>query len=247
MKLLIISSSDPIFLSMAKFFSQKILENHEVVIVKESVRISLFYILLKRIKKFGFLSGLSQFAFKVFDVLLLRKSITQDAIQSLGDFDCKQIDSINSTQAKCLVSEFDAVICIATSIVRQSTLDSAKNGLVNVHPGILPNYRGTGNFWAVVNRDWNNIGCTCHWMTSKIDDGKVILCTKTAATFNSLWEMNYNAMLEGLDALSKVINEDKLLDSSIDLDMTCSAYYTWYGFCDYFSFLASMRCLNRQV
>jgi hypothetical protein len=240
-KLLIVSSADPIFLNMAKFLSEQISEKHETTVVKENVKISIPKILKQRVKRAGLISGLSQFGFKVFDIFFLRKTITKDAIESLKNFDCAEIYSINSEEAKSLASRFDVVICIATSIIKQATLDVSRYGFLNVHPGIVPNYRGTGNFWAVVNKDWRNIGCTCHWMTNQIDVGRVVAITVIPPNFNSLWEMNNTAMMSGLYALSKVINEGELLEKYIDLDESQSCYYSWYGFGDYLKFCMSMR------
>lgn len=245
MKLLIVSSADPIFLSMAKLLSDLISEKHEITVVKENPKISIPKVLRQRIKRAGVISGLSQFGFKAFDVLFLRKTIAKNAIEGLKSFDCAEIESINSEEAKSLASQFDVVICIATSIVKQATLDISRYGFVNAHPGILPQYRGTGNFWAVVNKDWSNIGCTCHWMTNQIDVGRVITLTEIPTNYDSLWQMNKAAMMAGLVALSEVINEGQLLIRNIDLDESQSGYYSWYGFGDYLKFLISMRSLKR--
>lgn len=244
MKLLIVSSADPIFLSMARYLSGLISERHEVTVVKENAQVSIPKILRQRIKRAGLISGLSQFVFKVFDVLFLRKAIAKNADEELANFYCAGIGSINSEEAKAMASQFDVVICIATSIIKQATLDASKYGFVNVHPGILPQYRGTGNFWAVVNRDWENVGCTCHWMTSQIDVGRVISVTRIPASFNTLWQMNYAAMLAGVDALSEVINSGELLKRCIELDESQSGYYSWYGIGDYFNFMLAMRELR---
>lgn len=244
MKLLIVSSADPIFLSMARRLSSLISEDHEVTVVKENPQISIPKILKQRVKRAGLISGISQFAFKVFDVLILRKAVVKNAVDGLNGFECAEIRSINSEEGKGLVSQFDAVICIATSIIKQATLDVSPYGFVNVHPGILPQYRGTGNFWAVVNRDWANIGCTCHWMTKQIDVGRVVSISRIPPNFKSLWEMNSAAMMAGVVALSKVINEGALLERYVDLDERQAGYYSWYGVGDFFKFCISMHCLK---
>lgn len=244
MKFLIVSSADPVFLRIAKYLSGLISGSHEVTVVKENTPVSILRVLRQRIKRAGLISGLSQFAFKVFDVMLLRKGISKQAVKGLVNFDCAEIGSINSEEAKALASQFDVVICIATSIIKQVTLDVSRYGFVNVHPGILPQYRGTGNFWAVANGDWENIGCTCHWMTSQIDVGRVISIARIPPSFDSLWEMNNTAMLAGVNALSEVINKGELLDRCIDLDESQSGYYSWYGIVDYLKFRASIRALK---
>lgn len=52
-------------------------------------------------------------------------------------------------------------------------IDSCKHGVVNVHPGILPEYRGcTAVEWAIYNDD--KIGNTAHFMEGDYDSGPII-------------------------------------------------------------------------
>jgi methionyl-tRNA formyltransferase len=47
--------------------------------------------------------------------------------------------------------------------------------IINVHCGITPRYRGThGAFWAVVEKDWENIGVTVHYLDKGIDTGRIL-------------------------------------------------------------------------
>lgn len=52
-------------------------------------------------------------------------------------------------------------------------LQSAPYGVVNVHPGLLPEYRGCSAVeWAIFNN--NKIGNTAHFMTEGYDEGPII-------------------------------------------------------------------------
>jgi len=52
-------------------------------------------------------------------------------------------------------------------------LDFPKYGVINVHPGILPKYRGSSCVeWAILNDD--PIGNTAHFMTEGYDEGPII-------------------------------------------------------------------------
>lgn len=247
MKILIVSSSDVIFRQIAKHLYEKISQKHDLVLARENVGVSLTKILKQRIKKAGIISGTSQFLFKVFDVLFLRKAVAKVAAEKLGNFDGHDLGSINSADSKEYISKFDFVIGIATSIIKQDILDAPTYGIINVHPGILPEYRGVGNFWAVMNEDWSNVGCTCHWMTHEIDVGKIICSTKIGPSFRTLWEMNYSAMLAGVNDLSKVINDGKVLEKNESIDHTKSNYYTWYGIADYMKFKKKLFSKMRDI
>jgi len=52
-------------------------------------------------------------------------------------------------------------------------LDSVKHGVVNVHPGLLPKYRGASAVeWAIYNDD--RVGNTAHFMSEGYDAGPII-------------------------------------------------------------------------
>ena len=58
----------------------------------------------------------------------------------------------------------------------------ASNGIINIHPGILPDYRGCSCVeWALLNNDM--IGNTAHFMDLNYDTGPIIEIEKY--TFSS--------------------------------------------------------------
>ena len=111
-----------------------------------------------------------------------------------------------------------------------------KHGFINIHPGVLPSYRGTGNLWAVLNQDWANVGCTVHWMTEKIDAGHVIAIERLQQIPASLWDIHIEAMRAGIASLARIIRSGALLDAHVDMSGQPSRYYGWYGFIDYIRF-----------
>ena len=57
--------------------------------------------------------------------------------------------------------------------LEREILDSVPHGVINVHPGILPKYRGcTCVEWAIYNDD--KIGNTAHFLTESYDEGPII-------------------------------------------------------------------------
>ena len=69
----------------------------------------------------------------------------------------------------------ELVVVLGTSIIKESVLAAAPC-FVNLHAGITPLYRGShGQFWAVVNRDFDNIGTTLHFVDKGIDTGAILM------------------------------------------------------------------------
>ena len=67
------------------------------------------------------------------------------------------------------------VVFTGGGIVRQALLDIPRNGVVNCHMGILPEYRGMDCYvWAILNGEFENIGLTTHFMDAGIDTGPII-------------------------------------------------------------------------
>mgnify|MGYP001156850590 FL=1 len=56
----------------------------------------------------------------------------------------------------------------------KSILKSVKYGVINIHPGILPKYRGCSAVeWAIFNNE--KVGNTAHFMTEGYDEGPIII------------------------------------------------------------------------
>lgn len=73
------------------------------------------------------------------------------------------------------------VIVVSTfnQIIPQSVIDIPKFGIINVHPSLLPKYRGaTPTVWALLNGE-KETGITTHFIENEqIDCGRIILQTK---------------------------------------------------------------------
>ena len=86
-------------------------------------------------------------------------------VNNHNDKDC--IDLINNLQIDCL---FNAGTQRKLS---SNILKSVKKGVINIHPGILPEYRGcTCVEWAILNDE--KVGNTAHFMTEGYDEGPII-------------------------------------------------------------------------
>ena len=60
-------------------------------------------------------------------------------------------------------------------LIRGELLQQGRLGLVNLHGGLSPEYRGADcTFWALYNSEPGKIGCTLHFIDQGIDTGRLI-------------------------------------------------------------------------
>ncbi|WP_448212441.1 formyl transferase [Colwellia sp. MEBiC06753] len=96
----------------------------------------------------------------------------------------KQVSQINSAESISAVHELapDLIISIRFGgILKDEIIQIPKQGVVNLHSGILPKYRGVmATFWAMKNGD-SQIGTTLHTIDDgSIDTGEIIKISKHA-------------------------------------------------------------------
>ncbi len=89
-----------------------------------------------------------------------------------------ELNQINSDAGLLAIgaSEPDLIISIRYGVIlKEQVLAIPKYGVINLHSGLLPNYRGVmATFWALLNHE-STIGTTLHFISdSKIDAGKII-------------------------------------------------------------------------
>lgn len=66
------------------------------------------------------------------------------------------------------------VVASFSRILKPETLALAPHGVINLHPSLLPKYRGADPiFWALVNNE-KETGMTVHWMDEGVDTGALL-------------------------------------------------------------------------
>ena len=77
------------------------------------------------------------------------------------------------------------VICVfGTSLIRGELLEQGRLGILNLHGGLSPEYRGSDcTFWALYNGEPEKVGCTLHFIDPGIDTGNLIahICPEVKA------------------------------------------------------------------
>lgn len=99
-----------------------------------------------------------------------------------------------------------AVVCSFNYKVPKVLLDSVTGGFINVHPSLLPKYRGANPYSAVIIDDEKETGVTLHFMDEKFDTGDIVAQKKLAVTpmetmgtlFNRLNILAFNMLFDVL-------------------------------------------------
>ena len=71
-------------------------------------------------------------------------------------------------------------ICLAgfMKILSKNFIKRFKGKIINIHPSLLPKYKGLNAHERVINNNENISGCSVHYLTAKFDSGKIIMQKK---------------------------------------------------------------------
>ena len=77
-------------------------------------------------------------------------------------------------------------ICLAgfMKILSKSFIDKFGNKILNIHPSLLPKYKGLNTHLRVLKNKDKFSGCTVHYVDQSLDSGEIILQKKIRVTKN---------------------------------------------------------------
>jgi len=69
------------------------------------------------------------------------------------------------------------LICLAgfMKILSRNFIKKFSGKIVNIHPSLLPKYKGLNTHVKAIQNNDNLAGCTVHFVTARLDSGKIIL------------------------------------------------------------------------
>tara|TARA_A100001035_G_scaffold175447_2_gene139378 strand:+ start:367 stop:951 length:585 start_codon:yes stop_codon:yes gene_type:complete len=84
----------------------------------------------------------------------------------------KILKELNKNQIK--------LICLAgfMRILTSSFIKKFRGEIINIHPSLLPKYKGLNTHQRVLDNNEKYSGCTVHFVNSRLDSGKIILQKK---------------------------------------------------------------------
>ena len=99
-------------------------------------------------------------------------------------FDFKYIKATEKKILTLLKKEKIKLICLAgfMKILSKNFIQKFDGKIINIHPSLLPKYKGLNTHRrAITNKD-KFAGCTVHYVTEKLDSGKIIMQKKIKIT-----------------------------------------------------------------
>ncbi|MDC0524733.1 phosphoribosylglycinamide formyltransferase [Pelagibacteraceae bacterium] len=69
-----------------------------------------------------------------------------------------------------------SLICLAgyMKIISKNFIKKFGKKIINIHPSLLPEYKGLNTYARVLNNNEKKTGCTVHYVNEKLDSGQII-------------------------------------------------------------------------
>ena len=105
------------------------------------------------------------------------------------------------------------LICLAgfMKVLSKNFIKKFRGKIINIHPSLLPKYKGLNTHKRALKNNENYSGCTVHYVTSKLDSGKIILQKKVRIKKNdTVYSLQKKILKEEYKiypkAISKILN-----------------------------------------
>lgn len=144
----------------------------------------------------------------------------------------RAITNINSEDglAQLRATQPNVVLSIRFGqILKAEAINTPEMGVINLHSGLLPAYRGVmASFWAMLNQA-PEIGTTVHWITDpKIDAGHKISEQSHAPNLSASYMSNVLSLYEsGVQQLIDAVANLDTLQLETKTDMQGGDYYSY--------------------
>ena len=152
----------------------------------------------KKIKTAVFISGTGSNLKNLIQFSLLDKSPVKISLIISNNKKAKGLNFANRYQIKKKIYNFTnikdsenlilkqlkinkiSLICLAgfMKILSPNFIKKFRGIILNIHPSLLPKYKGLNTHERVIQNKEKYSGCTVHYVNSKLDSGKIILQTK---------------------------------------------------------------------
>jgi methionyl-tRNA formyltransferase len=142
-----------------------------------------------------------------------------------------RVAKINSEETYTRVSEVHPDLCVITHLdwlIKKPLLTIPPMGFINLHPALLPDYRGMSpQHWPIINGE-NETGVTVHYIDEKADTGDIIIQERIPLSDNDYvsdlqrkWQDIYKHIV--VDAI------ERILDSSFEPQKQFHLSGRYYG------------------
>lgn len=127
--------------------------------------------------------------------------------RGLNFIDYNELDDADFIQKLKELKLDIAVVCSFNYKIPKVMLDTAKDGFINVHPSLLPNYRGGNPYSRVIYNQEPQSGVSIHFMDESFDTGDIIYQEVQPLWVKETMGTLFNRLnLLGVEMLIKVLN-----------------------------------------
>ena len=101
-------------------------------------------------------------------------------------FNFKKKNKIENQILSLLRNHEIKMICLAgfMKILSRNFIIKFRGKILNIHPSLLPKYKGLNTHQRALNNNEKYSGCSVHFVNSKLDSGKVILQKRVKISYN---------------------------------------------------------------
>ena len=106
----------------------------------------------------------------------IKKKVLNFKNKNLDEIKLLSILNINNIEMICLAGFM--------KILSKNFIKKFKGKILNIHPSLLPKYKGLNTHEKVLKNNEKYSGCTVHFVNSKLDSGKIVLQKKVKISKN---------------------------------------------------------------
>jgi hypothetical protein len=178
-KTVIITSNSSIFLKLTSLLIQKSGYSRSQFLIIAENGLTNWQILKERTLKVGLITALDEWCYTKYESLLNLWARAEKKYFSSLEIHIISPDYIVKSVKKNIISDniqlFNAqnLISIGSGYIPRQILSLFQNKY-NIHPGILPVYKGIGTPEAIMKGDFQNCGWTFHELSPQIDSGDIL-------------------------------------------------------------------------
>ena len=128
------------------------------------------------LKKRGLLRTLDVICFRIYFILISIFKKTTESLLIKEYVPDLIVSNVNEKKVLKLVEKYSPKYIITNGcwILNEHTLNHISCPIINLHMGIAPRYRGSGNIYAFYENNFKMVGVTIHYVDKGIDTGKPI-------------------------------------------------------------------------
>jgi len=125
-------------------------------------------------------------------------------------FNFNDIGDGEKKSLKILFKKKIRLICLAgfMKVLSKNFIKKFTGKIINIHPSLLPKFKGLNTHKRALKNKENFSGCTVHYINSKLDSGKIILQKKVKIKTNdTVYSLQKKILKEEYKIYPKAINK----------------------------------------